>query len=59
MLFRSQAPAAFLRSYILRRGFMDGMAGFILSVMSAYSVFLKYAKLWEDGQPIGHAIPHD
>ena len=28
-----QAPAAFLRSYILRRGFMDGMAGFILSVM--------------------------
>lgn len=54
-----QAPAAFLRSYILRWGFMDGMAGFILSVMSAYSVFLKYAKLWEDGQPVGRAIPHD
>ncbi len=54
-----QAPAAFLRSYILRRGFMDGMAGFILSAMSGYSVFLKYAKLWEENQPVGKAIPPD
>lgn len=40
-------PAAFLRNYVLRRGFMDGKVGLIISAMSAYSVFLKFAKLWE------------
>jgi glycosyltransferase involved in cell wall biosynthesis len=40
-------PAAFLRNYVLRRGFMDGTAGLTLSAMNAYSVFLKFAKLWE------------
>jgi len=42
-----QAPAAFLRNYILRRGFLDGAAGLLLSMVNAYSVFLKFAKLWE------------
>jgi glycosyltransferase involved in cell wall biosynthesis len=40
-------PAAFLRNYVLRRGFLDGTAGLTLSLVSAYSVFLKFAKLWE------------
>ena len=40
-------PAAFLRNYVLRRGFMDGTAGVTLSMVNAYSVFLKFAKLWE------------
>jgi glycosyltransferase involved in cell wall biosynthesis len=40
-------PAAFLRNYVLRRGFLDGTAGLILSIVNAYSVFLKFAKLWE------------
>jgi glycosyltransferase involved in cell wall biosynthesis len=40
-------PAAFLRNYVLRRGFMDGMAGLTVSAVNAYSVFLKFAKLWE------------
>ncbi|MGH9258167.1 MAG: glycosyltransferase family 2 protein [Vicinamibacterales bacterium] len=40
-------PAAFLRNYLLRRGILDGMAGLTISVMNAYSVFLKFAKLWE------------
>ncbi len=40
-------PARFLRSYFLRRGFLDGMAGFIIAVASAFYVFLKYAKHWE------------
>ena len=43
----AQAPAAFLRNYILRRGFLDGAAGLLLSMVNAYSVFLKFAKLWE------------
>ena len=38
-------PAAFLRNYVLRRGCLDGTVGFIISVMNAYYVFLKLAKL--------------
>jgi len=38
--------AAFLRNYVLRRGCLDGTAGFIISTMNAYYVFLKFAKLW-------------
>ena len=40
-------PAAFLRNYVLRRGFMDGAAGLTISLMNTYAVFLKFAKLWE------------
>jgi hypothetical protein len=40
-------PAAFLRNYVLRRGFLDGTAGLLISTINAYSVFLKFAKLWE------------
>ena len=37
----------FFRSYILKRGFMEGFAGFYVAVTSAVYVFLKYAKVWE------------
>jgi len=40
-------PAAFLRNYVLRRGFMDGVPGLIVSAMNARYVGLKFAKLWE------------
>jgi glycosyltransferase involved in cell wall biosynthesis len=41
-------PAArFFSSYILKRGFMEGFAGFYVAVTAAVYVFLKYAKLWE------------
>jgi glycosyltransferase involved in cell wall biosynthesis len=46
-------PARFLRSYVLRFGFRDGMAGFIIAIASAFYVFLKYAKLWERGRVTG------
>jgi glycosyltransferase involved in cell wall biosynthesis len=39
--------AAFLRNYVLRRGFTLGMPGLIVSLMNAGYVGLKYAKLWE------------
>ncbi len=39
--------ARFLRGYLLRRGFLDGLAGLIIAAASAFYVFLKYAKLWE------------
>ena len=41
------APAAFVRNYVLRRGFLDGTAGLTLSMVNAYAVFVKFAKLWE------------
>jgi len=37
----------FIETYIYKRGFQDGMAGFIIAIGAAYSMFLKYAKLWE------------
>ncbi|HJN45596.1 MAG: hypothetical protein CL477_12115 [Acidobacteria bacterium] len=40
-------PVAFVRNYLLRRGCVQGIPGFVVSVMNAYYVFLKYAKLWE------------
>jgi hypothetical protein len=46
-------PARFLRSYVLRQGFRDGLPGFVISVVSAYYVFLKYAKHWERMRPRG------
>ena len=40
-------PLAFLRNYIAKGGMRDGTAGFVISAMNAYYVFLKLAKLWE------------
>ena len=38
---------AFLRNYILRRGFRDGHTGLLVSLLNSYYVFLKYVKLFE------------
>lgn len=40
-------PAAFLRNYILRGGFRDGLPGLVISTLNAAYVALKFAKLWE------------
>lgn len=37
----------FFRSYILKRGFLEGFAGFYVALIASVYVFLKYAKLWE------------
>lgn len=37
----------FVRMYILRLGFLDGIQGLILALFSSSYVFTKYAKLWE------------
>lgn len=37
----------FLKMYIFRRGFLDGLHGFVLAVFSSVYVFAKYSKLWE------------
>ena len=38
---------AFVKAYLLKRGFLDGTPGFAVAVMGAVSVFFKYAKLYE------------
>lgn len=37
----------FFKSYVVKRGFLDGRQGFIIAMMSAFGVFIKYAKLME------------
>lgn len=36
----------FVKMYLLKAGFLDGKQGFLLAVLSAHSVFVKYADLW-------------
>ncbi len=40
-------PVRFVKMYLIRLGFLDGLPGFIASVMGAYYVFLKHARLYE------------
>lgn len=35
----------FLKDYVIKRGFLDGAAGFTISRLSAYATFVKYRKL--------------
>jgi len=37
----------FIETYVVKLGFLDGRRGFMIAVSAAYSVFLKWAKLWE------------
>lgn len=38
-------PVTFAKHYLVKKGFLDGIEGFILSALSAMSVLVKYAKL--------------
>jgi glycosyltransferase involved in cell wall biosynthesis len=52
-------PLAFLRNYIVRAGFKDGLPGLIVSSMNSYYVFLKFAKLRELEQSKGSWRPDE
>ena len=41
------APAAFIRSFVLKGGFRDGFAGFTIAGFASHHAFLKYLMLWE------------
>ena len=45
-----RAQATFWRMWLLRGGFLDGGAGAVLCLASAFSVLSKYTKLWRLGQ---------
>ncbi|CAN7147785.1 glycosyltransferase family 2 protein [Caballeronia sp. LjRoot29] len=38
---------AFIRTYLLRRGFLDGRAGFMIAVFNAQTVYYRFLKLSE------------
>ncbi|MBI2417022.1 MAG: glycosyltransferase family 2 protein [Ignavibacteriales bacterium] len=40
-------PFLFLKMYIFKAGFLDGLQGLLLALFSAFYVLVKYAKLWE------------
>lgn len=41
-------PAArFVKMYFMRLGLLDGMHGLVFSLLEAFRVYLKYARLWE------------
>lgn len=40
----------FVRDYFLRGGFLDGKVGLIVAGTAAYTVFVKFATLWEKQQ---------
>jgi glycosyltransferase involved in cell wall biosynthesis len=42
-----QPLAKFLRFYVLKGGFRDGLSGLIMCIFGGLGVFMKYAKLWE------------
>lgn len=41
------APSAFIRSYLLKGGFRDGLAGLTIASFAAHHSFLKQIMLWE------------
>jgi hypothetical protein len=40
-------PATFVKRYVLKAGFRDGVEGLLLALLSAVHVLVKYARLWE------------
>lgn len=48
---------AFVRSYVIRRGFLDGKIGFVLAVLDAHNSYYRYVKLWLDGGTTAHPLP--
>ncbi len=44
--------AAFLKTYIFRRGFLDGHAGLAVAISSAEVAYYKYMKLWHANKSI-------
>ncbi len=40
-------PIRFIKEYVFKRGFLDGLPGLVIAASTMYYVFAKYAKLWE------------
>ncbi len=51
-----RAISGFLRSYIIKQGFRDGVPGLMIAIFAGYSVFLKYSKVWEKNREKSESI---
>jgi hypothetical protein len=40
-------PATFIKMYLIKQGFRDGLHGLVLAILYSYYTLLKYIKLWE------------
>jgi hypothetical protein len=47
----------FLRAYVLRLGFLDGVPGLVVAALGAGGTFLKWALAWEAGATAGPQRP--
>jgi glycosyltransferase involved in cell wall biosynthesis len=58
-LFRmlTEPAKAFVKDYVLRRGWRQGVPGLIMAVSIAYGIFLQQAKLWQKTE--GPALPEN
>jgi glycosyltransferase involved in cell wall biosynthesis len=41
---------SFFRTYVLRRGFLDGREGFLLAIANAEGTYYRYMKAWHTGR---------
>jgi hypothetical protein len=48
----------FLKLYLLRQGFRDGLSGFLMCAFSSAHVLLKYTRLWEQRHCGGRKVPN-
>lgn len=58
----ARPPLAFVKQYLVRRGFTHGVPGFVVAASTSMSVFLKYVKLWDRyrrGVPVDPAAAAD
>lgn len=44
---------AFIRTYVVQRGFLDGREGFLLAVANAEGTYYRYMKAWLKGRHVG------
>jgi glycosyltransferase involved in cell wall biosynthesis len=40
-------PFRFIKEYLIKSGFRDGLPGLVIAISTMFYVFIKYAKLWE------------
>jgi len=49
---------AFIRTYVLKRGFLDGRLGFVLAVHNGETSYYRYLKMWLDDTAARRPLPH-
>jgi len=56
LLLLLRPPLKFIEVYFFKLGLLDGLAGFIIAVTSAYAIFVRYVKLRELENRLGNEM---